>query len=367
MDEFLPFCRQAFRKLHGLPPVGELQHPPHESRERLMAWTRRHRVLGLLQAGIPEAGAASLAAVYGQAHHSSRLTQEAERLHARLAPHVQFLAQVKGPALAVQAWPEPGLRSFDDLDFVCRPGDFPELAAILKSEGYLPEAEDPRRVAHLWHYGWGVTFLHPAGFMVEVNHRFFPPHYPWPCLCNRSWKHGFAGQTLDAAVVRAPTPALHLLLGCLHAAWHGWARLAWVVDIAGLLVRHPDSLPDAQALAARCPFAEQALAAGCGVANEIFGPGLTREPLPPAPRSWMTEASQLLAGTARPLNGPELRRFHEQFMVRREILYYRARRWLTPGDGDFRWISLPPSLRGLYWFLRPLRAGLYGTGYRWKR
>ena len=348
-------ARQAFRALHGLPDAGAVALAP-EARERLFPWARRHRLLGLLQAGLPKAGETLRTAAYGQAQHAARQAHEAVRLFARLAPRLRSLALVKGPALAAQAWPEPGLRSFDDLDFVCAARDYPAFAAGMAEAGYAPEVADPRRRSHLWHYGWGVAFRHPDGFMVEVKRRFFPPQYPWPCPGNRRWRDSFANLELEDAEIRAPTPALHLLLGCLHAVWHGWARIAWLVDIAGLLARHPGIVPEARALAKRCPFAENALAAGCAVADALFGPGLCPAA---APDGIVAEAAALLRGTARAMDGRELRRFHEKFMTRPEIFSYRLRRILTPGDGDFRWISLPTALRGLYWLVRPARGALY--------
>ena len=357
VDDFLPLARRAFRALHGLPDAGNAVLAP-DARDRLFPWARRHRLTGLLQAGLPDAGEALRAAAYGQAQHTARCAHEAERLFALLAPRLQTLALLKGPALAAQAWPEAGLRHFDDLDFLCAGRDFPAFAAGMARAGYAPEVRDPRRRSHLWHYGWGASFRHPDGFMVEVKRRFFPPQYPWPCLCNPSWKTAFANKKLENADVRVPTPALHLLLGCLHAVWHGWARLAWIADVAGLLARHPGIFSQAQALAARCPFAENALAAGCGVAEAIFGPGLCPAAVPPGV---VGQAIALLDGTARAMGGGELRRFHRQFMTKTEVFSYRLRRIATPGDGDFRWISLPPALRGLYWLLRPLRGALIGS------
>ena len=352
MDDFLPLARRAFRTLHGLPDAGQAVLAP-EARDRLFAWARRHRLTGLLQAGLPETGEALRTAAYGQAQHATRFAHEAERLSALLAPRLRTLALLKGPALAAQAWPEAGLRSFDDLDFLCDGSDFQAFAAGMAKAGYAPEHADPNRRAHLWHYGWGATFLHPDGFMAEANRRFFPPHYPWPRALDAGRKDLFIEQKLEDGTVRAPTPALHLLLGCEHAIWHGWARLAWVADIAGLLARQAGILPQALALAAQCPFAKNALAAGCGVAEAIFGPGLCAAAAPPAV---IGEAVALLNGTARAMDGRDLRRFHETFMTETERAAYRFRRMTTPGDGDFRWISLPPALRGLYWILRPIRG-----------
>lgn len=360
MDEFLPLSRQAFRSLHGLPRDGKPLRPPEDSREQLLAWARRHRVTGLLQAGLPEADTALQSAAYGQAQHSARCALEAERLAAQLSPTIPTLTLVKGPALAAQAWPDPGLRSFDDLDFLCARRDFPQLLAGMKAAGYVPEIEEPRRVAHRWHYGWGISFLHPDGFMVEVSCRFFPPHYPWPGRLDGRRNALYMDQKLDGASVRAPVPALHLLVCCLHAVWHGWARLAWLADIAGLLVRYPNLYSQAEAWTMRCPFAQKTLIAGCGVAEALFGPGLTAAPLPTAPPAVVGEAVALLNGTARSMSGRELRGFHEQFMTPAEKAAYRVRRVFFPGDGDFQWVPLPGALRGLYWILRPIRGAIHG-------
>ena len=356
MDDFLPLLRQVFRTQHGLPGTDVPIHVPSEDRERLFVWARRHRVTGLLQAGFPELAANLQTAAYGQARHTALFTHEAARLFALLAPRLQALALVKGPALAAQAWPAPDLRIFDDLDFQCAREDFPRLAAGLAEAGYAPRIDDPRRMAHRWHYGWGVGFQHPDGYKVEVNHRFFPPHYPWPCGLTTDRADLFVMQPLDDAPMRVPAPALHLLQCCLHAVWHGWERLAWLVDIAGLLARHPDSLAQAQTLTTECPFAARTLAAGWAVADAVFGPGLAgggrMSPAEPA----VAEARAILAGAAPTPAGSRLRKFHEQFMRPAEKAVYRLRRVFTPGDGDFQWYSLPPALRGLYWLLRPVRA-----------
>ncbi len=361
MDAFLTWSRQAFRSLHGLPQEEAVVPVPAESQGNLFAWARRHRMLGLLQAGLPGMEAALQTAAYGQAQHSARCTLEAERLFARLSPSLSTLALVKGPALAVQAWPDPGLRSFDDLDFLCERRDYRRLLDGMQSAGYAPEIADPRHRICLWHYGWGLTFRHPEDSMVEVNHRFFPPHYPWPGRLDARRDRPFIEQPLEEASVRAPAPELHLLLGCLHAVWHGWARLAWLADIAGLLVRHPGVSAQAEALALRCPFARRTLIAGCGVAHAIFGPGRAPSPLPGAPEAVVREAMGILDGTIRSMHGRELRGFHEQFMTAAEQAAYRIRRIGTPGDGDFRWIRLPMSLRWMYWMLRPVRGVLYGS------
>lgn len=363
MDDFLPYLRQAFRHAHGLPlPSPPLPLP--ESATRLLAWARRHRIRSLLQGEFSIADEGATTATYGQVQHAARYVAEAERLHGLLAHRLRCCVLIKGPPLAAQAWPEPGLRIYDDLDFMCCPRDFPQLRMILKNEGYVPRARNARHFAHLWYFGWGVAFQHPNGQMVEVNHRFFPAHYPWPARGRRNWHDHFAPQQLDTVAVCAPMPALHLLLSCLHATWHGWARLVWLVDIAGLLVRHPEARRQAQELAEGSPFAELVLNVGCNVAEEILGPGITPLANGAAVAREMTTVRHLLDGTEAPLRRSHLRRFHEVFMTRAEMLRHRARRFFTPGEGDFRWISLPVWLRCLYRVVRPLRVLLYGIRLR---
>ena len=75
----------------------------------------------------------------------------------------------------------------------------------------------------------------------------------------------------------------------------------------------------------------------------------------------VAHAAARLGGQARGMNAGELRKFHERFMTRGEILAYRWRRTFTPGDGDFQRMALPIALRGLYWLLRPARGALFGS------
>lgn len=360
MDEFISLSRHAFRTLNGLYCAEPPPSVPNATQPASVSWARGHRVLGLLQAGLPATSPSLQSAAFGQTRHSAQLAAEAERLWEILAPALPSLALVKGPGLTAQAWPDSGLRSYDDLDFRCARDDDATLLAGMRSAGYEPEIADARRRGHLWHLGWGLTFRNPAGTMVEINHRFFPPHFPWPRELDGSRPDLFQVLPLDGGSVRVPVPALHLLLACLHAVWHGWGRMGWMADIAGLLVRHPGIFAQAEAWTAGCPFARQALIASCGVAEALFGPGLHSPPPLPAPSEVTIQALVLLREAAREQTGSAQRAIHERFMTCAEKAEYRLRRLGIPGDGDFKWISLPAWARSLYWLLRPVRVALYG-------
>lgn len=360
MTSVLSLARQAFRRLYRLPPDRATPHPPPDKTESLLAEARRHRIAGLLYAA-GNAGRGDDAwrrFTLGQTLHSTRYSEEAERIWEVLDGELKHTVLIKGPALAVQAWPDPGLRFFDDLDLRCHRDDYPVLCRLLLEAGYRQETGNTTVAGHYWHFGWGNKFHHPEGFMVEVNHRCFPPHFPWPGVLSPANDQHCMMQKLNSRPVRTPGPALHLLIACAHALWHGGQRLAWIVDIAGLLARHPKALSQAEAMTAGHDFSRRALHTGCATAAYLFGRELAPERLP-GQADTVREAfiEQLRTSSAIPPS--RQRSLHYPLMKTRSRISYTTRRALVPGDGDFHLLNLPAGLRPLYWLFRPARiAGL---------
>jgi len=353
-NEFLILSRTAFRRSHGLAVDSTLPVNPTLTKEWL-GLARRNRVVGLWVDGLSLDDSEWCTAAYGQALHSARLTAEAERIFSNLRNSVENLRLIKGPSLAAQAWPQPGLRSFDDLDFRCEKSSFSALMAGLQSMGYRGKAANQHHLENLWDFGWGISFVHEDGYVVEFNHRMFPPHYPWPSRLTQQTPAGWGPQLLDEATGECPLPALHLLISCVHAVWHGWERLGWLADIAGLRVRHPNCLADAERMTLENTFVRRALHCGCRVANQAFGP-LSDLSNVDADDSGL--ARQALKSVVRegPAISPELQRnVHFQFMSPWERMGYTSRRFTTPGDLDFRALPLPVCFNALYWVSRPFR------------
>lgn len=349
MDLFLQQSRAAFRSLYGLE-----KKPPQKAGSFETA--RRNRVLGLWSdAPVSEKWTR---AVYGQTLHAARLTEKAARITAALHDSVEGLRLVKGPALGEQAWPLAGIRCFDDLDFRCKKSALPALLDGLSALGYQVKAQNDHHRDNLWHFGWGLEFRHPTGLMIEVNHRMFPPHFPWPDRLTRQNSEQWTFIELNGTSVCCPAPSLHLLLVCAHAAWHGWERLAWIVDIAGLLVRHPGVFPQAQSLVRRSTFLNNTLDCGCRIASEIFGPlpgiGLSgADPL-------TAQALELLVRDEPDVPVQIQREIHHRLMSFYERAVYTIRRATIPGDPDFTGWPLPRRLNALYWVTRPVRGLLKG-------
>ncbi|HMP72037.1 MAG TPA: nucleotidyltransferase family protein [Kiritimatiellia bacterium] len=361
MRLFLSLLRHAFRKMHHLPssPPPDIPTPFPTA---LLAETRRHRLTGLFEAGLDlslhldsKTAAAWRRSLLGQTRHHATCSTEAESILHTLNHHLKQAFLIKGPALAAQAWPCPDLRHFDDLDIHLPKISYPSLRTAMASIGYHPLENPPLRQAHLWHYGWGITFKGEAGIRVEFNHRYFPPFYPVPPQLAGGQLPPLIDITLDQTTAPTLIPSLHLLYASLHAAWHDWERLSWLVDIGGLLIRHPDAFSQARAATRPATFARTALDLSCRLCSGLFG----EDVIPPPPGAdRLAESSTVLASLddpSAPHDPARQGRHHRTFMNSRARILYTLKRACLPGDPDFTLLALPPPLRFLYWPLRLAR------------
>lgn len=364
MIDLLPLARQAFRKLYGLPSInGEpVFSPASLDVQDLLGVARRHRVMGLLEAGLslskilPAADARTWRdAAYGQFRHSSERLQEAEELFPLLEGRIGPVLLIKGPTLAVQAWPDPALRSFDDIDMRIPRAHFDALIPVMRNFGYETGGADERELYHRWQFGWGLSFTNRRGGIIEFNHRFFPPHFPVP---RRFYPMNAAlaeYRKLDQIHVRSLAPHSHLVYACMHAFWHGWERLSWLVDIAGLMVRHPEAMARAEEAIGRVCFARKCLHAGAGMAGQLFGHGVLQSSIDHDVQPEIDQALQRLRSHQPYLSIADQRLRHRPLMNRMDKICYELQRVLVPGDGDFRAITYPRGLGWLYWPTRPVR------------
>ena len=351
MNLLIACARESFRRLHRLSVESSTDTWPFDD---LLPLARRHRVLGLIHAGSPGANSPSWqTAAFGQAAHASRCVSMAEQISHQLSAPGRSVLIIKGPALAKQAWPDIGLRSFDDLDFRCPRDAYDSICRVMHEAGFESMQAGPSQQVHYWRYGWGISFKHTSGIIAEFNHRFFPPHWPWP----QSLQPGNAmvpvDVELDTTEVKTLSPAFHLLTCCVHALWHGGERLSWLIDIAGLLARNPNLLDEATQLT-RNTFLRRCLHTVCQVTKSLLGPDLGD-----ASSDWVDEEAvalylKQLEGGHHP-TANERQKLHNLILPSIDRSYYHLARLLTPGDGDFRRWNLPPSLGKLYWLLRPIR------------
>lgn len=354
-NELLRLCRLAFQNLfHGTEcQVGVLDG----NADSILSLAERHRVLGLLSAGLSletmaDAPDAWKRKVFSRARYTAHLASEASSIWRELEPDIPGLNLIKGPALSLQAWPQSGIRDYDDLDFRCPASSFEPFVSGLEKMGYHLVHSLPRS-RNLWHYGWGICLINDRGTRVECNHRLFPPYYSWQRSLSDDESQWQLIQIEDADI-RIPSPALHLIYCCAHAAWHGWERLSWLADIGALLNTYPSAYDQSVNVLKPGRFQFAALNAGCALACHCFE-ALRPESLPPVDRGSLAHIEDQLSSSGG-MTFSAQRRHHLDLMTLRERLIYHMKRLLTPGDPDFQWINLPRFLRGLYWLLRPVRG-----------
>ncbi len=143
---------------------------------------------------------------------------------------------VKGPVLAMQAYGDPTMRSYSDLDLLVRQVDVRRATEALQAIGY--QAVVSFRAIDAGKIPGQYLFSKPdANLLVELHNdftlRYFPRRLP---LAKFFERHVFVG--LDGH--EAPALALEdeLIYICVHGATHFWGRLSWIADVAALVTRH---------------------------------------------------------------------------------------------------------------------------------
>ncbi|MFQ5678755.1 MAG: nucleotidyltransferase family protein [Gemmatimonadota bacterium] len=349
--------------------------------DRLLRWGHWHGVLPLLQrrltalsdVGPPAAVRAALARqVRDSARRTLWLIHELLRLLKLLGEEGVTALPLKGPVLAATAYPDPGLREYDDLDLLVRPRDLPLVAGLLRSEGYASRDDlaggRPGVLRRIWYVH---AYRHPAsGIDVEVHWRLAPSYFPTGSAVEGIWARAVRESVFGSELL-VPSPADLLLAACIHGAKTeplAWSRLKWSVDIAQLLRTGPLDW-DLLMSRARSAGCRRAVSLGLEMGRAVVG-----FELPGSVASLLAadSTSVALAGEIRSeMFRPEPRvtpasRLRFELRVR-ERMADRAvvvlRRLLLPDITDLGRVRLPRPLGFLYYplhWMRVVWSGLLG-------
>ena len=142
---------------------------------------------------------------------------------------------VKGPALAMQAYGDPTMRSYGDLDFLVRQRDIRRATESLLAAGYeaaVPlSAIDAGKIPGQYFFSKTDTKL-----VVELHNDFTLRYFPRPLPIEE-----FFARRIRVCIDGHEAPALsvedELVLICIHGAKHLWERLMWIADVAALVSR----------------------------------------------------------------------------------------------------------------------------------
>src|SRR5712664_361318 len=236
---------------------------------RLLILAEEHGVTGHLTASLrgleenlvpPEIRQTLIDRQRAQNFFTLRLTAELFRILDRFTSEGIGALVVKGPVLAVQAYGDPAMRAYGDLDLLVRQRDIRRATELIMAAGYdaaVPLAAiDAGKIP-----GQYLFFKRDSKMLVELHNdstlRYFPRRLPLEGLFERQ-----ALVQVDCREVPALSVEDELVLICVHGAKHLWERLMWIADVAALISRQSNLDWDRAASSAKEVGAERMLHTG---------------------------------------------------------------------------------------------------------
>src|SRR6202521_4867583 len=197
-----------------------------------------------------------------------RLTAELFRILDRFTSEGIGALVVKGPVLAVQAYGDPAMRAYGDLDLLVRHRDIRRATELMMAAGY--EAAVPLSAIDAGKIPGQYLFSQPQlKLLVELHNdltlRYFPRRLPLEDFFARQIR-----VPLDAHEAPALSVVDELVLICVHGAKHFWERLMWIADVAALVSRQVNLDWERAASSAKEVGAERMLHTGLQLAATLL-------------------------------------------------------------------------------------------------
>ena len=175
---------------------------------------------------------------------------------------------VKGPALAMQAYGDPNVRSYGDLDFLVRQRNIRRATESLQAAGFqatVPlSAIDAGKIPGQYLFCKTDTKL-----IVELHNDFTLRYFPRPLPIEE-----FFGRQIRVCLDGREAPTLsvedQLVLICIHGAKHLWERLIWIADVAALVSRQTGMDWARARASAKAVRAEHLLHTGLRLAADVL-------------------------------------------------------------------------------------------------
>jgi Uncharacterised nucleotidyltransferase len=244
---------------------------------RLLLLAEEHGVLGQLAACLnngsapaapPEILRLLLERRRAQLFATLRLTAELFRLLELFSRQGISVLVIKGPVLAAQAYADPSMRAYGDLDLLVRQRDIRRSTELMIASGY--QASVSLRAIDAGRIPGQYLFSNPdSKLLVELHNDLTLRYFPRPLPI----EDFFARQLhvcLDGHEVPAPCVEDSLVLICVHGAKHFWERLSWIADVAGLISRQTSVDWERAESSARAVQAQHLLHAGMRLAADIL-------------------------------------------------------------------------------------------------
>jgi hypothetical protein len=177
--------------------------------------------------------------------------------------------------LAAQAYADPSVRTYGDLDLLVRQRDIRRATELMIASGYKAavslSAVDAGKTPGQYLFSKPDSTL-----LVELHNDFTLRYFPRPLPIEDFFSRQIRVR-LDAHEVPAPCLEDELVLICVHGAKHFWERLSWIADVAGLVSRQTSIDWECAASSARAVQAEHLLHTGLLLAMDVLKAGLPKE------------------------------------------------------------------------------------------
>jgi len=298
---------------------------------------------------------------------TARLAHTLGELCAALADAGIPVLSFKGPLLAQQAYDDPSLRQFDDLDLMVHQPDLQRAKHVIESMDYAEVLGLPSRIeTSPFRPSKPYTLRHRDGSHdIDLSCHLLHDYFSFRFAPDLLWGEPHTA-TVDGHVVHTIPPEALFLYLCLHGAKHLWSRPAWIADVAGLLCRQSSGIDwDVVWEMARAGDGIRMLNMGVALAAAAYD-----APVPPALQKSLgadpvgealcAEIERRRHERAGQPETDDLERLRIHLRLRRRLrsrLRYLIVRGATPSYNDWRMLELPGGMFPLYYPLRFLRLG----------
>jgi Uncharacterised nucleotidyltransferase len=277
------------------------------------------------------------------------LAREMRELLGHFANHQIEALPLKGPVLAELLYGHASMRSFDDLDLLVRPKDFPRAESLLLELGFTHFGEE-----NDYHRDYGRN-----GTFVELHFAVAPPSALSFNLA-AAWQRARTAE-FQRQPVRVFSPIDRILYLSLHGVKHRFARLVWVLDLAYAL----DDLSESDATAlldeATAQRLRKLLLTSCEIARRLFhvrlpaNIALALQEHSALVRHADAMADDILSGTADPTTSARDASRYLHLADNAGLRWGQRLQFFAPTVQDYQWTArygVPPSCAVL---VRPFR------------
>ncbi len=197
-----------------------------------------------------------------------RLTTELFRILEDFASVGIGALVVKGPVLAVQAYGDPAMRSYSDLDLLVRQRDIRRATELMSAAGFVPAV--PLSAIDAGKVPGQYLFSKPdSKLIVELHNdrtlRYFPRRLPLEEFFARQIRVRVDGHDVPALSVED-----EFVLVSIHGSKHFWERLMWIADVAALVSRQAGIDWERVADSAKAVGGERMLHTGLRLASDLL-------------------------------------------------------------------------------------------------